>query len=385
MRRSSRAELCLAVTVLLFAASMPLSIAVSQGLLALAFLAWLVLPRGRRVFSVKLLLAGAAYSAWTWLAAGLSDAPLLSLEDSRDMLLFLVLLVVPPAVRVVGSDSLRVALLTGATIASSWGLLDYASTQGGLLNRSSGPYGHYMTYGGVLMLVLSAVLAELMVRGVAALSRADVLARALPVPLIAGALAISYARSAWLGFAAALMLMVVVVRPRWAWLVPVLAVATLVAAPQGIRSRLLSIVDFTQDASSMERIYMAHAGLQMIRSHPVLGLGPGRLPAHYPQYRHPDAPDRRPAHLHSNPIQIAAERGLPGLAAWLALLVLAVWDAASDWRAGRDRASALGAIAAVAALFVAGLFEYNFGDSEVSMLFLCLIALPQGPPRGDSQ
>ena len=46
------------------------------------------------------------------------------------------------------------ALLAGATVGAIWGLIDYASTPGGLLFRSSGPYGHYMTFGGVLMLVL---------------------------------------------------------------------------------------------------------------------------------------------------------------------------------------------------------------------------------------
>jgi hypothetical protein len=35
-----------------------------------------------------------------------------------------------------------------------------------------------------------------------------------------------------------------------------------------------------------------------------------------------------------------------------------------------------GTIAIVISLFVAGMFEYNFGDSEIKMLFFVLITLP---------
>ena len=34
------------------------------------------------------------------------------------------------------------------------------------------------------------------------------------------------------------------------------------------------------------------------------------------------------------------------------------------------------ALAAVTALLAAGMFEYNFGDSEVLMLFLLIVTLP---------
>ena len=40
-------------------------------------------------------------------------------------------------------------------------------------------------------------------------------------------------------------------------------------------------------------------------------------------------------------------------------------------------------LAAVAALFVAGLFEYNFGDSEVEMTFLLLASLAISPSHTD--
>jgi hypothetical protein len=37
---------------------------------------------------------------------------------------------------------------------------------------------------------------------------------------------------------------------------------------------------------------------------------------------------------------------------------------------------AAGALAALLALFTAGFFEYNFGDSEITTLFLYLLTIP---------
>jgi hypothetical protein len=41
------------------------------------------------------------------------------------------------------------------------------------------------------------------------------------------------------------------------------------------------------------------------------------------------------------------------------------------------------ALAAVAAMLAAGMFEYNFGDSEFLMLFLVLVTLPFAALRTD--
>ena len=40
------------------------------------------------------------------------------------------------------------------------------------------------------------------------------------------------------------------------------------------------------------------------------------------------------------------------------------------------RVTAAAAIAAVTGMIAAGLFEYNFGDSEFLMLFLVIVTLP---------
>jgi O-antigen ligase len=97
---------------------------------------------------------------------------------------------------------------------------------------------------------------------------------------------------------------------------------------------------------------------------------------------------KRNVHLHNTPVQIAAERGIPALLAWLAFVVWTFLELAKLVRVqgkGKERAGgrdpvvtplAAAALAGLAAFAVSGLFEYNFGDSEVLVLFLFLMTVP---------
>jgi O-antigen ligase len=124
------------------------------------------------------------------------------------------------------------------------------------------------------------------------------------------------------------------------------------------------------------------------------------VPVVYEQYRPDYAANELNPHLHNVPLQIAAERGLPTLAAW-AWFVIALLGAlfrmfrqagprAQTGQAAlagrvehpeRQRMLAAAAMAGTAAMLAAGLFEYNFGDSEFLMLFLVLITLPFAAAR----
>ena len=94
-------------------------------------------------------------------------------------------------------------------------------------------------------------------------------------------------------------------------------------------------------------------------------------------------PARKPrtGHLHNNLVQIGAEHGLLGLGAWLWIWIAFFAGAGRIYAAlpparADDRALVAGSIAAVAAFLVAGLFEYNFGDSEVIDLLWVVMGFP---------
>jgi hypothetical protein len=80
-------------------------------------------------------------------------------------------------------------------------------------------------------------------------------------------------------------------------------------------------------------------------------------------------------------MQIAAERGLPALGAWLAFVGIALVDLSRLFRAGERRMLATVALAALVSMLAGGLFEYNFGDSEFLMLLLIVLTLPFAASR----
>ena len=243
------------------------------------------------------------------------------------------------------------------------------------LFRAKGFFSIYMTLGGSLLIVLSLILATF-ATGARAWRRPQLATGGLA----ALALALTYVRSAWLGLGLAVLVLAGLTR-RWAVLLVLLAAALLaVAVPSPLKTRVLSITD-RADPSATERIYFWTAGAHMVRDAPLLGLGPGGVKQNYPAYRDPAA--RRPGtgHLHNNLVQIAAERGLLGLAAWLAIWITFFVRAGRIYAAlpaarADDRALVAGSLAAVAGFLVAGLFEYNFGDSEVIGVLWVVMAFP---------
>jgi len=241
--------------------------------------------------------------------------------------------------------------------------------------RAKGFFSIYMTLGGSLLIALALLLALLAL----ARRRRRLWLTAAGVPAFV-ALGLTYVRSAWLGLGVAILVLTVLTRRLWLIVPVALAVLLAVAVPSALKTRLLSMAD-PADETARERLYLWDAGWRMVRDAPVLGLGPGGVRQHYPEYKHADAKKPRTGHLHNNLVQIAAERGLLGLAAWCWIWVAFFRRAGAIYRAipgprSDDRALVAGSLAVVAGFLVAGLFEYNFGDSEVINLLLVVMAFP---------
>jgi hypothetical protein len=207
---------------------------------------------------------------------------------------------------------------------------------------------------------------------------------ATALALSSWALLVSRTRNAWLGGLVGLAVVAFLRAPRTLWLLPAGVVAVLVVRPAPVMDRLT-----VRDDSSRDRYFMWQAGLDMVLDKPVFGQGPRMVESSYPLYRWPGAPNPVTPHLHNNVLQIAAERGLPCLAWWLWWVAAAMGDAYREARralfGGEPRAAdaprgaaaaAVAALGVLAAVMVGGLFEYNFGDSEVLMLVLMVSSLP---------
>ena len=182
----------------------------------------------------------------------------------------------------------RIALATllgSATLAASFGIALWLLR--GLFSssdRARGAVGHYMTFGGQLLLWLPVACA------VALLAHSQRIRLAALATAVIGfvALAATFTRSAWIGVAVALITVFGVARPRWlpAFLV---AAGLLVAfAPAPYRDRLWSAFD-PSHPNNLERRYMWEAGGRMFRDHPITGVGLMDLHPIYERYKDPAA------------------------------------------------------------------------------------------------
>ena len=353
-----------------------ISISVSQFFLVIAILSWvfLLVAKGRRPGMPGFFWPLLVYIGWSLLAAALSRDPATSLSDSRELLLALIVLVAAGAYFSTRAyDWGTLALPVSALLACLYSLARYALAHAPGM-RVQGFMGHYMTQAGLLMLFAAAALAVVLYRK----DRSRWLwgaALALSLP----ALALTLTRSAWIGLAAAVCFILLFYKPQALVLVPVAVGLLFAFGTPSMKQRARSIFT-TYGYSNQERIEYFRAGVKIIGESPVHGTGPRTVSKifQYPQYGLSEQAKKN-VHLHNNMVQIAAERGLPALAAWLAFLAWALVDLRKLFRSTGDpalKAAAMGGMAAIVALFVGGFFEYNFGDSEVASLFYFLIALP---------
>jgi O-antigen ligase len=207
------------------------------------------------------------------------------------------------------------------------------------------------------------------------------------MPALVAALAVTLSRNAWVGACAGIGLLLVIRDFRLIALLPVVAVVFIAVAPAPLADRLYStfrLNAFRHDSATTEaslesnrdRLAMIRSGLRIIKDDPLTGVGPDMVIQVYPQYRDPLAVKQLNPHLHNVPLQIAAERGLPALALWLWFVYTLIADYVRMRKTTTVPSITMAALASVVAMIMAGMFEYNFGDSEFLMLFLLLIVLP---------
>lgn len=384
-----------------FVVGLACSITLCEGALLLLTLLWLWRLRDPEVRRAQTWPLGGpvlAFAAATLLSALASGQVPASLVASKGLLLTAALYVTADALEDArdGDRFLSwLALATaGAALASLLQVLACPSPEPahGLArwffhrcDRARGFFSIYMTLAGVLSIALLALLPRLLPGGGSRWIWA-------PAWLIALAgLVATYTRGAWIGFAAgAVSLLPTQRRGRVFILVGlVLLLGAGALGPYELRNRVRHMFD-PGESGIVERRYMWQSGLAMWRERPLLGWGPGGVKREYSRFALPEAFKKRTGHVHNTPLQILVERGIPGLAAWLAIWIAFYGQAISLLRrleAGSklERAIVVGSIAAVTGFLVGGLSEYSFGDSEVVMLAWTVMALPSVVAKGMSE
>ncbi len=353
-------------------ATMQLSIAAAQILLTVAVLTWLWshVARSERLEAPSFFWPLVTYAALTLASAGFSLDPEVSFTDCKQLVLLMLVPLTYDLARGARANSVLSVILTIGAASAFVGIVQYGVLNfDGLGRRPQGTLSHWMTYSGTLMLVVCAATARLLYGNSGRLWAAFVM------PALLVALSLTLTRGAWVGVAVGVAVLFLSKDFRLLAVIPIVAVTGILLAPQALTDRVYSIFD-RNDLTSRDRIAMLQAGVAIVKDYPLTGVGPDQIERVYPYYRVPDAVKPTNPHLHNVPMQIAAERGLPALGAWLWFIGSATLGLWKLLRRSRHKSLAAAGLGAMAAMLAAGLTEYNFGDSEFLMLLLVIITLP---------
>ncbi|HEY2961231.1 MAG TPA: O-antigen ligase family protein [Pyrinomonadaceae bacterium] len=132
------------------------------------------------------------------------------------------------------------------------------------------------------------------------------------------------------------------------------------------------------DPSSLLRVQVARVGLSRIPLHPVFGHGMDAMQRHWNEW---GFPGKDMLHLHSTPLQLAFDRGLPMLMLWLWMMILFWSEIATSERRAAEMSDThvygilLGGLGGLTGFLASSLVNYNYGDGEVAMLFWWLMGV----------
>ncbi len=273
----------------------------------------------------------------------------------------------------------RGQLLAGATPEEQLGIQRWGS---GRDWRATGFYNHWTTYAEMLQLVASLTIGLFLSLPRKRSRNGGLLA--LAIVGMGVALLLSVTRASWLSLLVSAVLMTALSVSRrkliliGACALPLVLVGLFVLQ----QKRKVGFFDKSDD-SIVWRQRTWHDGFHLLISKPrhlLVGVGMDSIKSHWREWGLFDNGRMPMGHMHSDYLQIALERGVPALIAWLILLGM---YARMLWRVKRrippenwiERGLIIGALGGLIGFMCSGLVHYNWGDSEVVMVFYLIMGL----------
>ena len=273
----------------------------------------------------------------------------------------------------------RGRLLPGSTPEENLGV---ASWNTGRDWRATGFYGLYVSYAEALQLIIALAIGMFVsMRTKRSLIGALWL---LIIAALALALVLTFTRASWLAFLISSAVILLLSASRRMILVAAVIALPLILAGMFIlqQKRNVGFLDRTDQSTSWrETVWLEGSALLVSKPrHLLIGVGMDSIKGHWREWGLFDGGRLPWGHMHSNPLQIALERGVPALILWLIFLGVyarMLWRltrnaAIDDWV---ERGVVLGALGGLCGFFISGLVHYNWGDSEVIMIFYCIVGL----------
>lgn len=246
----------------------------------------------------------------------------------------------------------------------------------GSLYFATGFFGHHLTYGGHVL--LTSLLATVLAIQAGGRGRPRiVIGRGLGALVQLGAVIASFARTAWIGFAAGVAAASLASRGtvrRFAAAALVGAGALAFAFP-AVRARLVSVAGFSDDP----RTRLWRTAIRIWRDHPTLGAGHGAFGRLFPVYKVPGT-YMATGHPHNDLLNILVQSGIMGVLAFAFIWIRyfryvsrARKIAHADANDPRGGILLAGFVVGIGFL-VGGLGQCFLNDEVVSMLIWLIVA-----------
>jgi len=267
----------------------------------------------------------------------------------------------------------RGQLLPGSTVLQQLGINDWSR---GRDWRATGFFNHWVTYAEVLQLIASLAL------GLFLAVREKKSLLIVAVVGLVFALGMTVTRASWIGFAISVVVMLSLTVTRRTLLIVAACALPLILVSVVVLQQKRGIGFFDRrDQSTSWREMVWREGFELLVSKPrhlLVGVGMDSIKGHWREWGLFDNGRQPIGHMHSNLLQIALERGVPALVAWLILIGLYVrmlWKIVRRETDSFSRGLALGALGGTIGFFASGLVHYNWGDSEVVTIFYFIMGL----------
>lgn len=243
--------------------------------------------------------------------------------------------------------------------------------------RAEGLFTHPNQLGGFLALTIPPVAAL-------AVSERSPWLRVAAYALVSAALlglVLTYSRGAWVGTGVGLIALLPALR-KASWILPGAVLAGAFATSGAVLERLGSIAEAGSDPAVTSRFDIMRASLNLVAENPLLGVGLGNFQAAYGDLMVQNLPLLSyslgvPPQAHNLFVNLAAEVGLVGLLAFLAILVVTSTKLAKIYRDGdvRTRTLALGMAAGLFATIVHNLVDVTIYQGFVAILFFSYLGI----------
>ena len=247
--------------------------------------------------------------------------------------------------------------------------------------RSTGFFDGPATFGNYILLVLPVVI------GLSSYIRIRREKRWLQLSglIILTAIIFSYGRAVWIGLIVGLIFMGILGSRRL--LLSILAgimicsILILALPSSEFAQRVAGTVKSKHPVG--DRTEFWEGSLRILRDYPITGVGWEGFRKVYPRYR-PSEEEKSVSNAHNNFVDVAVDSGLLGMGIFIWLLVTIYkvgFHIFKELEEGYFKGIAWGFLGSLTAFLIAGLSQYNFGDSEVVMLFYFLLGMVMVIPR----